>query len=368
MQGILFDKKNEILYNFIMSLTKTINNILTSLSPREKDIIARRFGFNGNEETLEDIAIDYNISRERIRQIQESALNKILPLIYKQKEVDQVLNNARKLLMPIGLRYESRFFYLVKNTLKFENQDLKVFKFLVVYSQKIIFHESDKMFNDFYAAGDKFYQLGKHLLQKIHNHFLQTKNIYSESEILDLALKELRKHFKINPDFNDLIDFLKILKPLGKNPFNFWGLREHNLITPRCLRDKIYLLFKLENKPLHFQEIYQKLDQLAQAEDDLIHYFWHRKYNLNSIKNELINHPDFVLVGRGVYGLREWRLVEGTAKDLILGFLKTRKKISKEELWQKISELRSIKKSTFNIYLKEIKNLKQENNYLIYNG
>jgi DNA-directed RNA polymerase delta subunit len=123
---------------------------------------------------------------------------------------------------------------------------------------------------------------------------------------------------------------------------------------------------KLENRPIHFREIYQRLHQLAQVEDELIHHSWHRRYNLKSIKNELIKHSDFVLVGRGTYALKEWGLIGGTAKELILKFLKKEKKIRKEKLWQIISKLRPIKKSSFTIYLNEIKNLRQENDYLIY--
>jgi len=349
-----------------MELLEIINNIFEPLNLRERDVLFRRFGFQGNKETLEDLALDYNVSRERIRQIQESALRKIKPLILQERQVNEILEYSRKLLLPIGLCYEKSFFKLVNQKFQFNDRDLKIFKFLIISSQKIIFHQSDELFHNFYALEDKIYQLGRHLLKKIYFHFLETNEIYPEEKILSLTLKEIKRHLKINPDFSDLIDFLKILKHLGKNPFNFWGLKSHNFITPQCLKDKIYLTLKLENRPMHFREIYQRLHQLAQVDDELIHYFWHRRYNLSSIKNELIKHPDFVLVSRGTYALKEWGFIGGTAKELILEFLKKEKKIRKEKLWQIISELRPIKKSSFTIYLNEIKNLRQEDGYLIY--
>jgi len=349
-----------------MELLKIINNIFNPLNSREKDILFRRFGFQGNEETLEDLALDYNLSRERIRQIQENALKKIQPLILQEKQVNKILADSRELLLPIGLRPEKSFFKLVSQEFEFNDRDLKILKFLIISSRKIIFHQNDELFQNFYALEDKIYRLGRHLLKKIYIHFLETNEIYPEEKILNLTLKEIKRHLKINPDFEDLIDFLKILKPLGKNPFNFWGLKNHRLITPRCLKDKIYFLLRLEKRPMHFKEIYQKLHQLAKIEDDLIHYFWHKTYNPNSIKNELLKHREFVLVSRGTYGLKEWGLTEGTAKDLILKLLKQEKRIHKEKLWQTISNLRLIKRTSFNIYLKKIKNLKQENDYLIY--
>lgn len=49
---------------------------LSGLSGREKDILRRRFGIGCETETLEEIAKDYKCTRERIRQIEESALEK----------------------------------------------------------------------------------------------------------------------------------------------------------------------------------------------------------------------------------------------------------------------------------------------------
>lgn len=50
---------------------------LTTLTPREEEIIKRRFGIDGEEETLDKIAQDYSLSTERIRQIEAKALRKL---------------------------------------------------------------------------------------------------------------------------------------------------------------------------------------------------------------------------------------------------------------------------------------------------
>ena len=47
------------------SLREKLSEILDDLTPREADIIRRRFGLAGTEETLEDIGRDYNVTRER---------------------------------------------------------------------------------------------------------------------------------------------------------------------------------------------------------------------------------------------------------------------------------------------------------------
>lgn len=57
------------------SLQSIILSLLDDLKPREKDIIIKRFGLDGKGiRTLETIALDYNVTRERIRQIESKAL------------------------------------------------------------------------------------------------------------------------------------------------------------------------------------------------------------------------------------------------------------------------------------------------------
>lgn len=47
------------------------------LSPREEDILKKRFGFYDHEYSLEEIGTQYNLTRERIRQIEQEALIKL---------------------------------------------------------------------------------------------------------------------------------------------------------------------------------------------------------------------------------------------------------------------------------------------------
>lgn len=59
-------------------LKEQIINILNTLPPKEKEILKLRFGLNGEEPlTLEAIGNRYNLTRERIRQIENKALKKI---------------------------------------------------------------------------------------------------------------------------------------------------------------------------------------------------------------------------------------------------------------------------------------------------
>ena len=59
-------------------LRKVLFELLDTLNPREKDIIIKRFGLiDGQSRTLEEIGNDYNVTRERIRQIEQKSLAKL---------------------------------------------------------------------------------------------------------------------------------------------------------------------------------------------------------------------------------------------------------------------------------------------------
>jgi RNA polymerase primary sigma factor len=60
-------------------LRELTEDVLSTLTPREKEIIKMRFGLDqsGEERTLEEVGKHFNVTRERIRQIEAKALAKL---------------------------------------------------------------------------------------------------------------------------------------------------------------------------------------------------------------------------------------------------------------------------------------------------
>lgn len=59
-------------------LSKQLDSILNTLSPREAQVLRLRFGIGGkNECTLDEVGKQFNVSRERIRQIEQEALQRL---------------------------------------------------------------------------------------------------------------------------------------------------------------------------------------------------------------------------------------------------------------------------------------------------
>ena len=59
-------------------LKETVGAVLGSLSPRERQVLELRFGLgDGRARTLEEVGRDFDVTRERIRQIEAKALRQL---------------------------------------------------------------------------------------------------------------------------------------------------------------------------------------------------------------------------------------------------------------------------------------------------
>ena len=67
--------EDDIIYE---SLKEQLNEVLHTLPERERKVLEMRFGLNNLKQmTLEEVGKYYNVSRERIRQIEKKALRRL---------------------------------------------------------------------------------------------------------------------------------------------------------------------------------------------------------------------------------------------------------------------------------------------------
>ena len=88
----LLENKNLIPYDDqIMqeSLSKKVDQMLEDLSEREATILKMRFGFSGEVKTLEEIGREIGLSRERVRQIEKRAKERLKSKLQNEDWVDE---------------------------------------------------------------------------------------------------------------------------------------------------------------------------------------------------------------------------------------------------------------------------------------
>ena len=63
-------------------LEEKMLSIIDELKPKQKDVIIRRFGMLGQDpQTLEEVGEEMSLTRERVRQIQVEALNRLKTIL-----------------------------------------------------------------------------------------------------------------------------------------------------------------------------------------------------------------------------------------------------------------------------------------------
>ncbi len=301
--------------NFI----KISEELISDLNEKTKEIIVRRFGLRGRKkETLESIGKSFGITRERVRQIQNAVLKKIEPKLEKfTKVVEEIKNYLKKWG---GARKEERL--LEELAPKSKNELL----FFLVVSGKFFREKEDDQVYTFWALEKKISEKVRKILKKLCQELEKNKRLFT--------LEELAKLVEIEPTV--LSSFLEISKKIKDNKKGFFGLIEWPEVTPRGVKDLAYLVLKEAQKPLHFSEI-AKL--IANA-------------NVATVHNELIRDKRFVLVGRGIYALREWGYFPGQLRDVILEILKRKgRAMTKEEIIQEVKKQRLFKESTILVNL-----------------
>lgn len=321
---------------------KICATLLNGLSQRTKDVLERRFGLKGGEKkTLEAIGENYGITRERVRQIVEEGYLKIHPKIKNYQKVFKYFNDTLKSFG--DLKKED----ILLSYLGGEKCQNQVF-FLLTLDKNYDRILEDKDFYSFWTKGKESIGLAKKIVDFILNQF--------QNERKPLLLEELYKAQKANfikildkkINKNSFNSYLEISKRIQKNPDSQFGLKDWPEINPRGVREKAYLVLKKEGKPLHFTQVTEQIEKLP--------FFSQRRTHLATVHNELIKDPRFVLVGRGLYALKEWGYIPGVVKDVIFDVLKNNKRpLTKEEIVEKVLAQRLVKKATVSLNLQNTK-------------
>jgi len=304
------------------------SNLLKGLPQRTVDIIERRFGLKEEKpQTLEAIGQIYGRTRERIRQIEEDGL---LAVKEKLSDYKDVLKHFEKILESFGGFKEEKELLEFLGGKKAKNH---VF-FLLTIAQNFNRSLEDNKFYSFWVKDKKSAKKARSIVNSIINRFKKEKKPLSLKEILE----------KQKTDKNILLSSIGISKEIEKNPEGKFGLKGWIEINPRGIKDRAYLVLKREEKPLHFRDIANLIDNLPFPSG--------RKSHIATVHNELIKDQRFVLVGRGLYALSEWGYRPGVVKDVIYQVLKEAKRpLTKKQILDKVLEQRFVKTGTITLNL-----------------
>ncbi len=350
MNNLNFNKKNP--YQLVLK-------IITILPSRTQDIVKGRFGLdNDNPKTLEAVGRNYNVTRERIRQIIEVALKTIKkqPVL---KMADVFIKQAEQILRQSGGIVENeKFLTKIDKQLKESKGNLSVIRFLLALNPNFSFEEENDLHNSFWhfsrISKDKIYKN----IRDIEGLFKKKQSICLIDEILVLVKNNILS--SINKE--ELKAYLEISKKIGMNPFGEYGLFDWVEIDPSGARDRAYLIMKHSKKPLHFSDITKRLNECNEIiiPASVASHSWQKKVCVQTVHNELIRDSRFVLIGRGIYALGEWGYKPGKIINVIKDIFKeVGKPLKQETIIKEVKKRRMAKDNTIILNLHNKKYFKK---------
>jgi len=303
-------------------LEKLVNSALANLTPRQKEVIRLRFGLRSAAMTLAAIGEQYDITRERVRQIEAVALKNI-----GQQTQSPAFNSFRQTLV----NYLKKFNGVRRHDLAC--QDLKI------SGNKLCFLATSSNLCRYQAEDDNCYELW----------YLSENDLKKAQAFVNETVAALKAGRKIDHQDPVTANYLSLSKKFATSPYGDFGLAEWRAVNPKVSRDWAYLVLKKRAQPMHFTQLALAISKLRPD----------RRANPQTIHNELIKDKRFVLVGRGTYGLTEFGIIPGTAREVLVHFLKKHGPLPARDLVKLVMEQRVFKDKTLYLNLQNKKHFQR---------
>lgn len=315
---------------------QVVAKLLKTLDDRSKDVIIERYGIDsGKGKTLEAIGQTYGITRERVRQIENHALN-----VIRNSDVYEENKNAFLELRDVvdemgGIISEEE----ILNSLSTNETTLNQVYFMLVVGEFFFRVKEDSEFKHRWYSDPQITDTIHDSLRKLYKG-IESDQLIPESEMIDTFLGYVKN---VNDKYKNeevLRRWMCLSKKIDCNPLGEWGRADSNNVNAKGIRDYSYLVLRKHGSPIHFREVAKAIEK-----------YFGKKAHEATTHNELIKDPRFVLVGRGLYALSEWGYVSGVVKDVIEHVIETHGPLSKDEIIDKVKKERYVKDNTILVNL-----------------
>jgi hypothetical protein len=330
--------------NTSINLSQIVDEIFLVLSEKEREVVTKRFALTGGErQTLEAIGQKFDVTRERIRQIESIALQKLRRTISNTKL--KLVNEIGKEILNKsgGVCLEETLIAEVLNSIHSVSEvDGNIIRLSLAVDESVRKQERTHQFRAFWHNTKLSISEISAVTAKAVNLLGKQKDTLPEDQLVNM----LRAAFA-NTGKNYTNEMLANCLPLGhdlKKVDGSWGLMTWRHINPRSIRDKALIIMRQNQKPMHFVEIANAISEYG---------FDKKVVTVQAVHNELIRDENFVLIGRGLYALTEWGYQGGTVADIITDLLRGKSPLSKEEIIRGVLKQRQVKKGTISLNLQK---------------
>ncbi len=315
----------------VLDTEKFVQDILSSVDrDREREIVARRFGLFDRRETLEQIGELLGITRERVRQLEKSVVARFKASA-EQGDLPHIQQIETALLEQLHQMGEAARVSDLSAAVTAENSktDQSRVIFLATLCPNLsVIEEDDNHYQGVGTLAVRTPDVMKADIAKL------VAAVGKAGEPVAIGEAAKASHLDNVLQAGALASISKNLATLNGR----WGLVKWPMVNPKNIRDKIYVILKENGKHMHFNEI---ADAIKKSD------FKRKDVTTQAIHNELIKDKRFVLIGRGIYALKEWGYKKGTVADIITEVLREAgEPLHRDEIVRRVLKSRFVKETT----------------------
>ncbi|MBU0707589.1 hypothetical protein KKG41_04420 [Patescibacteria group bacterium] len=356
LDKVISSKQSQELREF--NPPETVAALLKQLTDKEEDILRRRYGLNGkHKQTLEEIGKFYNLTRERIRQVESTAIKKLKALKNFSDLIEGIDHTIKSVLEQNGGAISKE--HLVEQLFEFTTDTPVSRQSVTFIISKLL---SDRFLNQpatsYFRSSWRLPSVSIDSIRKVIDNMIviisEKNHPMTEQEITKAYWQRYPNdgaNVDSSLDDHALIGYITMSQKIDRNPFNDYGLTGWGTIVPRRMNDKIYLVLKKEGKPMHFIKIAERINKIN---------FDKRRAYPPTVHNELILNDRYVLVGRGIYALKEWGYKPGVVADVITQILKKNgEPMKRKDIVEEVLGQRMVKNNTIHLALTDTSKFKR---------
>ncbi len=313
-----------------------LKDVLQYCKPKEQLVLLKKFGIITPKETpLQRIWNDYNLTRERVRQIESQALMRFRRLVVGNTKYTSLLDEASSILQQAWwLLKDTDLIAKLVNTKKFVFTPQEI-KLILVSDFNITNLKRNRLIDKCFYVDPIFEDALTNIVIYIKNYFDKRKksvNIYEFIATLKTHLLDKYEEVDLFQEDWFYMQFFKVIRGIVVFDGKVW-LDTYADVNPKTIKLKILYTMRKHWEPLHYQKL----------PDMIMKWFPEKNIKTNTVHNELVkNNEMFVNLWLWIYGLKERWYVWWTVQSIIVRIFKkawrqmTIKEISKELIKEKM--------------------------------
>ena len=337
-----------------LSWTK-LKDIIKLCNPWEQFILVEKYWLiSWKSLPMQQIWNNFDISRERIRQILNKSLWKIRRFIWHDKYLSNIITKAQNIIMQNWyILWEKE---IINTLLKDKDINLNYNESLLILSSDydLYYIHRNKRFEKSFFIEPLFEDLINDIHDTAFDFLKKNENSVDKTMLINKLIPIFSKKFQRNQSIKDILQDTKLYKKifnLSRYIYEFndkLGLKNNEEVNPKTIKLKIKHVFANEWKALHYENVAKKIKEI----------FWLKSVKIPTVHNELVKWKEFINVWMWIYWLKKWWYKWENTIEAIITILKNHKRPMRiSEITKEVLKERVIREITVLMVLQKQKDI-----------